>query len=65
MPLEVLQYFLDVALLEETLWDALKGLPCYQDKIVEVFIRAVIAMAQELKILTLLMLLPQNGKGNF
>ena len=65
MPLEVLQYFLDVALLEEILWDALKGLPCYQDKIVEVFIRVVIAMAQELKILTLLMLLPQNGKGNF
>ena len=65
MPLEVLQYFLDVALLEEILWDALKGLPCYQDKIVEVFIKVVIAMARELRILTLLMLLPQNGKGNF
>ena len=65
MPLEVLQYFLDVALLEEILWDALKGLPCYQDKIVEVFIKVVIAMARELRILILLMLLPQNGEGNF
>ena len=65
MPLEVLQYFLDVVLLEETLWDVLKELPCYQDKIVEVFIKVAIAMARELRILILLMLLPQNGEGNF
>ena len=50
MPLEVLQYFLDVALLEEILWDAQRVHPCYQDKIVEVFIKVVIAMARELKI---------------